>query len=284
MRFRSLSDDARRKRPVLQSDISSLVEGKTAVVRDYWDRRSTRIRVPDKEWGSKEFFEAIKRQHDRAYEYANRLLGCRKLADKTLLEVGCGIGLDTVQFVRCGARVHAIDLSPGCVELARRHLAHRQLRATVEVGDAQKLPFGAGVFDIVVARGILSFTPQPRRVIDEIVRVLRPAGVIQGLLHNRLSWYPLLARVSGSNLLDKAEDPPVFRLYSIREVRDLFRNFERVELFLDKFPTKTARRSGAVARLYNDAFVPLTGLLPKRLVRPLGYYIIVQAAKPAGQG
>lgn len=70
MRFRSLSDDARRKRPVLQSDVSRLVEGKTAVVRDYWDRRSTRIRVPDEEWGSKEFFESIK---------ATRMIACREL-------------------------------------------------------------------------------------------------------------------------------------------------------------------------------------------------------------
>lgn len=254
------------------------MQSSLAEVGQYWDAHARTLEVPGAAWGSERFFSAIKAQHDQVYAYANRVLNLPELEGRSLLELGCGIGLDTVEFARNGAAVMAIDVSPTCIGLTKRFLAYQGLDATVSVADAEHLPFPDERFDVVVARGILMFTPDESRTVSEIFRVLRPAGVVQILLHNRYSWYAALAAASRTNRLHENGDPPVNRLHSIRETKRLLSDFSSVQVCLDRFPTATGRR-GRLARLYNSVFTPATAVLPKFLIKPLGYYIILQAIK-----
>jgi SAM-dependent methyltransferase len=52
-------------------------------------------------------------------------------------------------------------------------------------GWALPLPFPSGAFDFVVSLEMLEFTPNPRRTVQEFVRVLRPGGWL--LITNRVS-------------------------------------------------------------------------------------------------
>jgi ubiquinone/menaquinone biosynthesis C-methylase UbiE len=247
-------------------------------VQQYWDTYSSRLEVPGKTWGSREFFAKIKSEHDKVYAYANEILNLANLKGRCLLELGCGIGLDTVEFARCGADVTAIDLSPTCIELAKRLMLYYNLDSTVEVGNAEKLKYPSNSFDIVVARGLLMFTPNDSRVLSEILRVLRPGGEVNILLHNRLSWYVFLAKISRTNLVDEVKDPPVNRLYSIREVQEMLAKFSSYKIFFDRFPSKT-KRMGILAQIYNQGFVSLAQIFPSVVIRPIGFYIIIKAIK-----
>lgn len=247
-------------------------------VRAYWDAYAAHLEAPGKAWGSKEFFSAIKSQHDRVYAYANRILNLPTLRGRSVLELGCGMGLDTVEFARHGATVTALDLSPTCIDLARRHLAYHGLQAALEMGNAEELPYPADSFDVVVARGLLMFTPDDSGLVDEIFRVLRPGGEAHILLHNRFSWYVLLAKISGTNLLRDPQDPPVNKLYSPWQAARLFDRFSSVEMFFDRLPLPT-ERPGTLAQVYNRLFVPLVRWIPAPLIRPVGFYIIFKAMK-----
>jgi ubiquinone/menaquinone biosynthesis C-methylase UbiE len=59
------------------------------------------------------------------------------------------------------------------VELARRRLPQR---VTLEVADAEALPFAPGTFDLVMSTSSLHFWPAPRQALTELRRVLRPGG------------------------------------------------------------------------------------------------------------
>jgi ubiquinone/menaquinone biosynthesis C-methylase UbiE len=248
-------------------------------IQQYWDTYAAGLEVQGKAWGSKEFFAAIKSEHDKAYANANQILNLDKLGGRSLLELGCGIGLDTVEFARHGAEVAAIDLSPACLELAERLLAYHNLDATLKIGNAEDLPYPANNFDVVVARGILMYTPDDSRVIDEIFRVLQPGGEANILLHNRFSWYAFLAKISGTNLFHETGDPPVNKLYSVWEARQMFAKFSSYRLFLDRFPQPTMKRSSIFAQLYNRLFVPAVRIFPHVITKPIGFYIIIKATK-----
>ena len=70
---------------------------------------------------------------------------------KHVLEIGCGGGRLTSRLASLGARVSAIDPDPTQVRRARAALAPRQAqRIGYRVGRAEKLPYGAREFDIVV--------------------------------------------------------------------------------------------------------------------------------------
>jgi ubiquinone/menaquinone biosynthesis C-methylase UbiE len=249
-------------------------------VRRYWDRYVSGLKVEGQPWGSPGFFEVVKRAHDPAYAFSTRLLDLPDHSGQDVLEVGCGMGLDVVEYLRHGLHVAAVDVSRRSLELTRRLLDQRGMRARLLMADAERLPFPEESFDLVVARGVLMYTPDEIRAVREIYRVLKPGGRFLAILHNRRSWFVTLARLSGTNLYNEQEDPPINRVHSRRQVRRLFSDFDGLRIDFDKYPAPSDRRHGPFARLYNHLFVPLVGLLPRALVRPLGYYLIVQGRKP----
>jgi SAM-dependent methyltransferase len=95
----------------------------------------------------------------------------------TVLELGCGTGDLSLELLRRGARLTALDVSPGSVDLLRR-------RAERFLPDAPLRPLVAGAedtgleaesFDRVVGKWILHHADVPG-ALREIRRVLRPGG------------------------------------------------------------------------------------------------------------
>jgi ubiquinone/menaquinone biosynthesis C-methylase UbiE len=259
--------------------------GNIEALQEYWDRytRDIQSQFTDKEFGSKEYFQEIKKYHDNSYELSNKILNLPALKGKSVLEIGCGIGLDALEYAKSGAKVTAIDISPVCIGLAKKYFAYNNLHAQIEIGNVEELYYSDNSFDVVIARQILMFIPNTQKAIEEILRVLKSGGEIVALLHNKYSWYVFLGKISGTKLVAETKDPPINKFFSIREVKYLFEGFSNIEIVMDKFPTKTNRRSGIFAMLYNNFFVNLTKAIPKKLMKPFGYYIIVKAIKTENQ-
>jgi 2-polyprenyl-3-methyl-5-hydroxy-6-metoxy-1,4-benzoquinol methylase len=250
-------------------------------VQQYWNEYTISIQsqFTDKEFGSREYFREIKIHHDNAYALSNKLLNLPRLSGKSVLEIGCGIGLDALEYAKNGAHVTAIDLSPICIEMANKYFAYNNLNAKIEIGNAEQLRFANSSFDVVVARQILMFTPDTQKTVDEIFRVLRPDGEVLALLHNRRSWYALLAKITRTNLITEAKDPPVNQLHSMKEVKEIFRKFSKIHIFFDRFPYNTSRRTGVLSTIYNYIFVPSSHIIPKPILKRFGWYIIIKAIK-----
>lgn len=95
-----------------------------------------------------------------------------------LLDVACGWGEFLVVHGAQARRVAGIDWSDEKVRLARERLGDRIAAGTAEVvhGDAMALPWDEGTFSAVTCMDAFPFLPDPRRVLAEILRVLRPGG------------------------------------------------------------------------------------------------------------
>ncbi|MFX0208431.1 MAG: methyltransferase domain-containing protein, partial [Candidatus Hodarchaeota archaeon] len=137
----------------------------------------------------------------------------------------------------------------------------------------------ANFFDLVFAIGVFYYTPNTQKAIDETFRVLKPDGKTIAMFYNKYSWYVLLAKVSGTNLDHEEKDPPISKLYSVKQVRKMFKKFSIVDIIMNRFPFKTVKRSGSSVKLYNYAFVPFTKVIPKTIMQPFGFHIIVKATK-----
>ena len=251
-----------------------------AEVQDYWEGYAERALQRGEDANPQAHFETLNRDHEIAYGFANQLLLRRVIEGKSVLELGCGMGFDTLALAKAGARVTAIDLSEKCLRLAQRHLDWYGVEAELRQGNAEALDLPEESFDVVVARGILMFTPSPSAVLSEILRVLRPGGRIQAILHHRYSWHVMLGAMTRTNPIDPVQDPRLSRLHTRAEVRALFSEFANVQIETDRFPTMTTRRSGLLPRLYDSAVVPCLKRVPRQILAPLGLYLIVEAIKP----
>jgi SAM-dependent methyltransferase len=94
------------------------------------------------------------------------------------LDVGCGTGAVTDVILRDvePRSVTGIDASAGFVEHAAATL--RDPRARFEVADAESLPAATAQFDVAVGGLMLNFVREPSRAVGEMVRVVRPGGVV----------------------------------------------------------------------------------------------------------
>ena len=101
-----------------------------------------------------------------------------------VLEVGVGTGL-ALPMYSAAKRVTGIDLSAEMLEVARRRAADCRLRnidGLLEM-DAQATSFPDGKFDVAVAMFVASVVPDPRALVAELRRIVRPGGTILFVNH-----------------------------------------------------------------------------------------------------
>jgi ubiquinone/menaquinone biosynthesis C-methylase UbiE len=106
-----------------------------------------------------------------------------------VLEVGAGTGRDAGEIAAVGARVVALDYSEESLRLLRSTLPSS---AGIVCGDATKLPFAAGSFDVVYHQGLLEHFRRPEDVLDENLRVLKTGGILLVDVPQKYHYYTLL--------------------------------------------------------------------------------------------
>lgn len=95
-----------------------------------------------------------------------------------VLDVACGTGNQSIPAIRAGAEVIGVDIAPNLLEQARKRAADEKLKAEFIEGDAEKLPYEADRFDVVLSMFGAMFAPRPEVVASELLRVCRPGGLI----------------------------------------------------------------------------------------------------------
>lgn len=139
----------------------------------------------------------------------------------TILDVGCGTGrlLQQLRVARPEARLTGIDLSEAYVRHARAELGPT---VSVDAGNAEALPYADQSFDAVVS--VFMFHELParvrRRVFSEMVRVLKPGGILVIEDAAQLSDSPDLGSVLKQFPRDLHE--PFFAQYLTDPLEDLF--------------------------------------------------------------
>jgi SAM-dependent methyltransferase len=128
-------------------------------------------------------------------EYAFQLLG--DIRGKTVVDLGCGDGLNTVILASLGARVLSVDISDQRLELTGKRAIANGLGDNVILlhSDASALPIDASSTDAVFAAAILHDV-DPIRIARQIRRVLKPGGV--AVFKEPIAGSPRLAAIKNS--------------------------------------------------------------------------------------
>lgn len=240
--------------------------------------------------GTREFFEEIERY--RYSEYAPWMpetMGFDKHQGARLLEIGCGMGSDLVQFARGGAHCTGVDITPKSIEITRHRFALNGLQGNFILSDGEHLPFPSESFDVVYSNGVLHHTPDTAGAIREVHRVLRKGGLAKVMLYHRNSlnyWVEIVLRrgLLGAEFLRgrSAEDimsrvvehteheaRPLVKVYSCRKTRALFEMFDNVKLEVKQLLREELR-----------FFSPLVSeKMFDRLQNRIGWNVVITAIK-----
>jgi SAM-dependent methyltransferase len=170
-----------------------------AQIRAFWERNPCGDEWVRQADGSfVDDYEAFFRTYDTLrYRKERHLLAALERvpwSGKQVLEIGLGLGADSEQIIRRGARWSGLDLTEASVSRVRKRLECRNLPyETLKQGSALAIPFPAGSFDIVFSHGVLHHIPDILTAQREIARVLRPQGELIVMLYAKWSLNYLVA-------------------------------------------------------------------------------------------
>jgi len=270
--------------------MSSLAEEKVRA-REQWGQDPCGAEYArEHELGTREFFDAVER--NRYAEYAPwmpRVMGFDQFAGAKLLEIGCGMGTDLLQFARGGAQCTGVDLTPRSVEITRHRFRLYGNEGSFMIADGERLPFATESFDVVYSNGVLHHTPDTAGAIREIHRVLRPGGTAKVMLYHRNSlnyWIEIVLRrglLGGDYLRGRSSEEimsrviefsehearPLVKVYSRKEAGALFSQFKDVGVAVQQLTRAELRFLSPLVT--DDMF--------ERFARRIGWNVIITARK-----
>ena len=197
-------------------------------VKEFWDGRPCNIRHSARTVGTKEYFDEVEARKYFVEPHIPRFAQFERYKGKKVLEIGCGIGTDTINFARHGAQVTAEELS-------------------------KFVPVEA--YDLVYSFGVIHHTPHPERAIAEIMHYVKSDSTVRIMVYYRNSWkvfWILLTYGKGQfwRLADLVAENseaqtgcPVTYTYTGPEIQDLLERYglRVTEIWVDHiFPYRTS--------------------------------------------
>ena len=163
-----------------------------STVQEYWNRRPCNIRHSTAPVGTREYFDQVEwrkyfvEPHIPAFAEFDRWKG------KKVLEIGCGIGTDTISFARAGAQVTTVDLSDESLAVARKRAEVFGLADRIQFHHANAEQLSATVpvepYDLIYSFGVIHHTPHPSRVLDELRKYCHASTELRIMVYHRISW------------------------------------------------------------------------------------------------
>lgn len=160
-------------------------------VQNYWNARPCNIRHSTSPVGTRQYFDEVEARKYFVEPHIPLFAEFEKWKGKKVLEIGCGIGTDTINFARAGAQVTAVDLSTESLALAKKRAEVFGLdNITFYQANAEQLSDYVPVerYDLVYSFGVIHHTPHPERVIEQIHKYMDKDSVFKIMVYYRTSW------------------------------------------------------------------------------------------------
>jgi ubiquinone/menaquinone biosynthesis C-methylase UbiE len=152
---------------------------------EFWTGNQPGFRFTDAEPGTERFYAEVE-AHRYALEPAiPELARFADWRERDVLEAGCGIATDGINFARAGARYTGVDFSDAAIALARRRFELESMPGEFVQASITELPAEDSSRDLVYSNGVIHHLPETEAVVAEMHRVLRPGGRAIVMVYHR---------------------------------------------------------------------------------------------------
>jgi len=286
----------------------------------FWSANQPGFRFTQYQPGTPAFFADVERHRYQLEPHIPAIVQFDQWRDRDVLEVGCGIATDGVNFARAGARYTGVDQSTHALELARSRFALEQVSGNFGEAQAFQLPFANSSFDLVFSHGVIHHFPNAEDAVREFYRVLRPGGTALVMVYHRNSLNyrftimvarrilaasllipgipSLVARITREEPWVIADQRRLLRTHGLHYIRDnslflsnntdgpgnpLSRVYSRSEItqLFNSFESVSTQVRFLNLRIYPLGHRLAATRLAKRLECRIGWHLYVRAVKPS---
>ena len=126
--------------PLKGTDFSAVPIDK---VKEFWDRRPCNIRHSNKPIGTREYFDEVEKRKYFIEPHIPGFAEFEKWYGKRVLEIGCGLGTEEINFARHGADLTVIEVSQESLDIAKKRFKVYGLHAHFILGNADNLLYSS---------------------------------------------------------------------------------------------------------------------------------------------
>lgn len=205
---------------------------------------------------------------------------CGDIANKRVLELGCGGGQSSIAFARQGAHVIGVDISEAQIRHARRLAEREEVKVEFKVGDLANLAFvQAGSIDLVFSAFALQYVERFDRLCRSVERVLAHHGLF--VFSQDHPFWDCVDRGSGALTRSYFDGSPMDWRWNGDASMPIMRTYHRT---ITEIVTSLCRAGLEIETLLepeplNDPASSWTRSYPLELMRLLPATLIVRARK-----
>jgi len=161
-------------------------------VKGFWDGHPCNIKHSPSEVGTRRYFDEVEARKYFVEPHITGFADFKRWRGKRVLEIGCGIGTDTINFAKAGAYVTAVELSNKSLEIAKRRakVYGFQNRIKFYCGNAEELSVFVPIepYDLIYSFGVIHHTPHPEGVLHQIRQYVHTGSTVKIMVYHRCSW------------------------------------------------------------------------------------------------
>ena len=249
-------------------------------VKAYWDARPCNIRHSKRPAGTKEYFDEVEARRYMVESHIPAFAEFERWKGKRVLEIGCGIGTDTISFARHGAQVTAVELSTESLAVARKRAEVYGLSKRIDFVQANAeeltsvLPVNA--YDLVYSFGVVHHTPHPAKAVAEIRHFMSSSSELRLMVYAKNSWKRIMID-AGFDQPEAQSGCPIAYTYTQDEARRLLSGFDVLAMTQAHILPFNIEKYVK----YEYEFQPWFAAMPKDMFRALetnlGWHLLVVA-------
>jgi len=216
-------------------------------VKNFWNRRPCNIRHSKKELGTKEYFDEVEKRRYEVEPHIAEFANFSNWGGKKVLEIGCGIGTDTISFAKNGAYITAIDLSEKSIDITKKRFDIYGEHGEIIYADAENLSLFIEdqKFDLIYSFGVIHHTPNPSKVLNEIKKFSSKDTIIKLMFYSKYSWkgigfflqygwkFKFDYEKTIKYFAEAQLNCPIANVYTKKDLEFLFQDFEIIEIKKD---------------------------------------------------
>jgi cyclopropane fatty-acyl-phospholipid synthase-like methyltransferase len=214
-------------------------------IKSYWNKQPCNINHSNESGLSKKYFDEVRKKKYFVENHILKFADFKKYKKKNVLEIGCGIGTDAVEFIKNGAKYIGVDYSDESIKICKRRIEILKLinnNAIFIIDNCEELKRIKKLkkkFHLIYSFGVLHHTQNMKKAFNQIYEIADKNTEIKIMLYARNSYKKFLLNDTDYRY-EAQKGCPVVHTVSDEDVNNLIKNkFKVVKKYQDFiFPYK----------------------------------------------